>query len=326
MTSVRAKIFLVLTNLVSIACLIWVLHGADLGNLGKEISQMKLGWVIFAVIADILVYVVQGWRWSILLAPVSEIPVIRSVRAIYVGLFANEILPLRTGEVIRCYLQSRWGNLPISVTLSSALIERVFDGIWLVVYLAIILQFADVPNLVKNGGYVLMLFVFVLASVLGWLMFYKQQAKDAVSSSRWAKHLHVLMEDLHAIGNSRSFYFAWLASLPHLLSMTLPIYGVAQAFGISHLTLLDAAIINVIVRLGTVIPSAPGNLGAYQFLVVLAMTFLGFDGALAKRFSIILWSIVTLPLLITGFVASFNLDPYHYLLWTTANHRLWSSP
>lgn len=264
---------------------------------------MKPGWVIFAVIADIFVYVIQGWRWSILLTPVSEIPVIRSVRAIYVGLFANEILPFRTGEVIRCYLQSRWGNLPISVTVSSALIERIFDGIWLVVSLAVIIQFADVPNLVKNGGYVLMLFVVVLAAVLGWLMFYKQQAKEAVSSSRWAKHLHILMEDLHAIGSSRSFYFAWLASLPHLLSMTLPIYGVAQAFGISHLTLLDAAIINVIVRLGTVIPSAPGNLGAYQFLVVLAMTFLGFDESLAKRFSIILWSIVTLPLLITGFVA-----------------------
>lgn len=303
MTSARAKIFLVLTNLVSIACLIWVLQGADLGNLGKEISRMKIGWVVFAVIADILVYAIQGWRWSILLTPVSQIPVIRSIRAIYVGLFANEILPFRTGEVIRCYLQSRWGNLPISVTLSSALIERVFDGIWLVVYLGIIIQFVPVPGIIQNGGYVLMLFVVLLSAVLGWFMFYKQQAKDAVSSSRWAKHLNVLVEDLHAIGNSRSFYFAWLASLPHLLSMTIPIYAVARAFGIEDLSLLDAAIINLVVRLGTVIPGAPGNLGAYQFLVVMAMTFLGFDAALAKRFSIILWSIVTLPLLITGFIA-----------------------
>ncbi len=303
MTSARAKIFLVITNLVSVACLIWVLHDADLGNLGKEISQMKLGWVIFAAVTDILVYGIQGWRWSILLTPVSQIPVFRSIRAIYVGLFANEILPFRTGEVIRCYLQSRWGNLPISVTLSSALIERIFDGIWLVVYLGIIVQLVQVPTIVQNGGYVLMLFIVILSSVLGWLMFYKKQAASVTASSRWAKHLSVLIEDLHAIGNSRSFYFAWLASLPHLLSMTLPIYGVAKAFGIDNLTLLDAAVINVIVRLGTVIPSAPGNLGTYQFLVVLAMTFLGFDASLAKRFSIILWSIVTLPLLLAGFVA-----------------------
>lgn len=302
MNSARTKALLVLTNLVSIACLVWVLRDSDIANLGGEIREMKWGWVAFAAAADIFVYVIQGWRWSILLAPVSKIPVARSIRAIYVGLFANEVLPLRTGELIRCYLQSRWGNLPISVTLSSAVIERIFDGVWLVVYLGLVIQFIEVPKVVQNGGYALMLIVFILAAVMGWVMFYKQHAKEAVSSSRWAKHLHVLMEDLHAIGNSRSFYFAWLASLPHLISMTLPIYGVARAFGI-EMGLLDAAVINVIVRVGTIIPSAPGNLGAYQFLVVLGMTFLGFEPGLAKRFSIVLWGIVTLPLLIAGFVA-----------------------
>lgn len=280
-----------------------MLRGADLSNLGDEIREMRWAWVAFAVVADIFVYFVQGWRWSILLAPVSQIPIMRSVRAIYVGLFANEVLPLRSGEIIRCYLQSRWGKLPISVTLSSALIERVFDGIWLVVYLAIVIQFIDVPKPVQNGGYALMLVITILAAILGWVMFYKQQAQEVVSGSRWAKHLHVLVEDLHAIGNSRSFYFAWLASLPHLISMTLPIYGVARAYGLEQVGLLDAAVVNVIVRIGTIIPNAPGNLGAYQFLVVLALTLLGVDAAQAKRFSIVLWGIVTLPLLIAGFVA-----------------------
>jgi uncharacterized protein (TIRG00374 family) len=303
LTSSRAKLFLVLTNVASIACLIWVLRDAELHILGEEIGRMRWPWVAVAAAADIFVYFLQGWRWSILLAPVSEIPIMRSVRAIYVGLFANEVLPFRSGEIIRCYLQSRWGNLPISVTLSSALIERIFDGIWLVVYLAIVIQFVDVPKAVQNGGYVLMVVITALAAVLGYVMFYKQQAKDAVSNSRWARHLHVLVEDLHAIGNSRSFYFSWLASLPHLLSMTIPIWAVARAYGLEGIGLLEAAVVNVVVRLGTVIPAAPGNLGAYQALVVVALTLLGIDAAQAKRFSLVLWGIVTLPLLIAGFIA-----------------------
>jgi uncharacterized protein (TIRG00374 family) len=225
------------------------------------------------------------------------------VRAIYVGLFANEVLPLRSGEIIRCYLISRWAPLPISVTLSSALIERIFDGVWLVLYLAITIQFVDVPKAVQNGGYVLMIVITALAAGVGYVMFYKQAAKTAVSGNRFSKHLHVLVEDLHAIGNSRSFYSAWLASLPHLLSMTIPIWAVVNAYRLDGVTFMGTAIVNVIVRLGTVIPGAPGNLGAYQALVVLALTLLGIEGAQAKRFSLVLWGIVTLPLLIAGFVA-----------------------
>ncbi len=279
-----------------------MLRGADLPSLGREIQQMKWPWVLFASVTDILAYVLQGWRWSILLEPVARIPVMRTVRAVYVGLFANEVLPFRTGEVIRCYLISRWTQLPISVSLSSALIERIFDGIWLVLYLGVVLMFVEVPTPLQRAGIVLMLVIAALVAVMGWVMFYKQHAQKALATSRWAKTWNTLIEDLHAIGNSRSFYFSWLASLPHLLSMTLPIYGVGRAYGID-LSIAEAAVVNAVVRLGTVIPSAPGNLGTYQALVVLALTMLGYDSALAKRFSLILWGIVTLPLLLGGFVA-----------------------
>ncbi len=264
---------------------------------------MHWGWVALAAASDIFVYVLQGWRWRILLSPVAKLTVWQTVRAIYVGLFANEVLPLRSGEIIRCYLISRWAPLPISVTLSSALIERIFDGIWLVLYLAITIQFVEVPKAVQNGGYVLMIVITALAAAIGYVMFYKQAAKTAVSGNRWSKHLHVLVEDLHAIGNSRSFYSAWLASLPHLLSMTIPIWAVVQAYGLNGVTFWGTAIVNVIIRLGTVIPGAPGNLGAYQALVVVALTLLGVESSQAKRFSLVLWGIVTLPLLIAGFLA-----------------------
>jgi uncharacterized protein (TIRG00374 family) len=302
LTSARTKTLLVLTNLISIGLLIWVLKGSDLPMLWREVLQLKVSWILFASITDILAYVLQGWRWSILLDPVAKVPVMRTVRAVYVGLFANEVLPLRTGEVIRCYLISRWTKLPISVSLSSVLIERIFDGIWLVLYLAVVLMFVDVPLTLQRGAFGLMLAIAVLVAVMGWVMFYKKQAQEAISTSRWAKTWHTLIEDLHAIGNSRTFYFSWLASLPHLLSMTLPIYGVGRAYGL-EMSLAEAAVINVIVRLGTVIPSAPGNLGTYQALVVLSLTMLGYDVAVSKRFSLILWAVVTAPLLLGGFVA-----------------------
>jgi uncharacterized protein (TIRG00374 family) len=136
-TTTTHKLLLALTVVISIACLIWVLEDFQPEKLMDEIRTMHWGWVAAAALFDILVYFLQGWRWSLLLRPVENIPYMRSIRAIYVGLFANEVLPLRTGEVIRCYLQARWSKLPLSVALSSAIIERIFDGIWLCVCLVV---------------------------------------------------------------------------------------------------------------------------------------------------------------------------------------------
>ena len=104
---------------VSIASLIWVLHGVDLATMWDDITSMHWGWVCVAVVTDIAVYVYQGWRWNLLLTPVAHSSVWRSVQAIYVGLFANELLPFRPGELLRPYLQARWSKLPFSVVLSS---------------------------------------------------------------------------------------------------------------------------------------------------------------------------------------------------------------
>ena len=137
----RKTTLFILSIAISLGCLIWVLSGSELRELPGEIRSLRWGWVALAVVADILVYCIQGWRWSLLLTPVAKVPVMKSIRAIYVGLFANELIPFRAGEAIRCYLQARWTQLPFSVVVASAIIERIFDGLWLVVGLFVVIRF-----------------------------------------------------------------------------------------------------------------------------------------------------------------------------------------
>src|SRR5712692_7873994 len=121
----------VLGYTASLACLIWVFHGVDVGQILDDFFALDWRFVTLAVLFDLAVYLSHAWRWNILLRPVARPSYWRSVQAIYIGLYANEILPLRTGEVIRCYLMSHWNGVPISVALSSIAIERVLDGVWL---------------------------------------------------------------------------------------------------------------------------------------------------------------------------------------------------
>jgi len=304
-----AKLLLVAANVVSVACLVWVLRGAELTGLDEELAALHWGWVAVAVGADILVYVWQGLRWSVLLNPVERIPAGRSVRAIYVGLFANELLPLRPGEVIRAYLQARWSSIPFSVTLTSAVIERVFDGIWIITCLAVSLQMGTIPaagvagGRLENAAWALGAVVAVGALILGFIMFHRQRAEEAAASTRWARKFKVFVADLHAMGNSVSFLWAFGLSLPHLLLQVVPIYALARAFEMEELTLGAAMLTLLTLRLGTVIPNAPGNLGTFQALAVFALQLFLVEGVRAKRFALVLWGVVTLPLLIAGAVA-----------------------
>src|SRR5579875_3461088 len=82
----RSWVVVIVTNLISLACLWWVLSGAALPRIWGEIRLL---------------------RWNLLLCPVAPVRFTSAVEAIYVGLFSNEVLPFRAGELIRCFLLSK---------------------------------------------------------------------------------------------------------------------------------------------------------------------------------------------------------------------------
>ncbi|HYP08450.1 MAG TPA: lysylphosphatidylglycerol synthase transmembrane domain-containing protein [Bryobacteraceae bacterium] len=288
--------------MLSIGSLVYVLHDFEPEKLWGEIRAMNWAWVGAAVLFDILVYFLQGWRWSLLLRPVANIPYARSIRAIYVGLFANEILPLRTGEIIRCYLQGRWSKLPFTVTLSSALIERIFDGVWLCVCLLVTTYFVELPEIYITLGQILALVVVVGGALLAGAMFAKKRTHEALKEHPWLSRLTVLVDDLYIIGHSPYLFLSAAASLPYLLLQVLPIYALAQGYGI-EISLGQGFALMVILRLVAVVPQAPGNLGTFQAAAVFGLVLFGVDSSLAKRFSFVMWAIITMPLLIAGFIA-----------------------
>jgi uncharacterized protein (TIRG00374 family) len=287
---------------VSLLCLGIVLKDFDLQALREDIRDVHWGWIAAAAFFDILVYFLQGWRWSLLLRPVAHVPYIRSIGAIYVGLFANELLPLRSGEIIRCYLQGKWNNLPFSVTLSSALIERIFDGMWLIVCLLVATRLAPVEEGYIWGAQVLAAVILIAAALLGAAMFYKAETHAVFSRHSWLRKVSILLEDLHLIGHSKYLYFSAFASLPYLLLQVLPVYALSEGYNLG-LTLSQAFVVTVILRLAAVVPAAPGNVGTFQLAARTALVMYGVDKGVATNFSFVMWAVITLPLLIVGFIA-----------------------
>lgn len=307
----------VLGYTISGVCLVWVLHNYPIKELIPEIRALDWKWVALAVAFDLSVYVCHGWRWVALLRPVARLPLWRTVQSIYIGLFANEVLPLRTGEVIRCYLLAHWNELLLSVVFASAAIERLIDGLWMIAAFLVTAHYVKglpgaLTDLVRVLGGMLALGV----AILTYVVVHKTHAHALVKESRWAATLRHVVEGLHIMGGRRTLSRVVPISLLYLVLQVLSYWALMKAFELD-LSFWVAAGVLTIVRLGTVIPNAPGNIGLFQAACVVAMhNVFGVEVNDAKTFSFVLFFALTLPLLIGGAIATaltgLNLGEIHH--------------
>lgn len=280
----------------------WVLNGAGLQYIWGEVRRMHWAWVSAAIAADICVYLLHAWRWRLLLRPIERVPFIQAVESIYVGLFANEVLPLRAGELIRCFLLSKFTEVPLSVTFASALIERIFDGIWLLGCFFFCLHLGKLPGVLLNGGYLLAVLIAICGLILAYAMYARKQSLHLVFGISWPRWFNTLIEDLHLIGHSRYLYFSFFVSGIYMFAQILPIYMLVQANRLP-IPWTASFTMMVLLRLSSIVPQAPGNLGSFQWVTARTLIMFGLASGHAKRFSLILWAVVTIPLIVIGFIA-----------------------
>lgn len=293
----RPRALLIAINVLAIAILAWSLRHFEFGALMDDLRAMNWWWVVLAVLADLGVYLLQAWRWSTLLHPVEPASIRQSFRAVYIGLFGNEVLGFAAGEIVRCYVISRFTALPLSVSLSSALIERIFDGIWLCAGLILALHAVPLPprmRWISDGGYVLGTIVLGAAVVLGLAMFHRHRARAALQGGSWQRHLRVLIDDLSLIGHSRYLYFALLLSLPYLLLQMVPVLATFRGYGFYDLSVGDAFAFMVILRMAMAVPQTPGNIGYLLLTKECLMYVFNVVPRDAQNFSVVLWGIITL--------------------------------
>jgi uncharacterized membrane protein YbhN (UPF0104 family) len=88
-------------------------------------------------------------------------------------------------------------------------------------------------------------------------------------------------------------------SLLLLLLQGFSFWFVMRAYHL-HLTFAMGLAVFIIVHLGTLVPSAPANVGSYQFFTVLGLTLFGVEKATAAGFSLVVFTVLTAPLWAIG--------------------------
>ncbi len=289
----------------------YILHGIHFGELFSHWGRIRWGWVTVGVAINILSYVSWGLCWKWLLVPVAEISVYNATRAVYIGQFANELLPGRLGELFRAYVASRWVSAEFVDVIPSVIANRLLDGVWSVVGVGLIAFFVSLPKNLLVGGSILAILILGGTGSLIYFAYHRHRvlknwAKDKGSGGKWLRFLKWFLGHLamgfQEIGLTRPSVQAFLISPLWLFSQGLSFWLIMLAYGLSVPFLVGAAVF-LIVHFGTLLPNAPGDAGVYQFFCVLGLTLFGMDKTTAAGFSIVVYFLLITPIWLIGFIA-----------------------
>lgn len=293
----RSRYFGFVITGVFIALLLWK---TDVGELSTALARANYLWVALVVVCTLLSYVLRTIRWGRILQPTHQLPFTTLLPVLFIGFMANNVLPARVGELVRAYALGQKTGLSKSLGLATILIERLCDGISLVVALGVVSVFFPLPTWGRGVGYVAG--TLFLVAVVGSLLVLAREPVALGLLGRLTRPLPVRLAG--AIQEKAGAFVVGLRALRSgsnlllIAGWSLLIWSVEttsyllviKSFNptLSRGTPLIAALLMmVMVNLGTLIPSAPGYVGVFQAFGVLALSAFGIPSGVALGVAIV---------------------------------------
>ncbi|MGA2508848.1 MAG: lysylphosphatidylglycerol synthase transmembrane domain-containing protein [Candidatus Acidiferrales bacterium] len=303
----RSRIPLIVGYGLALVCLIWVLRDFHLVKELHALANLDWRWVVLGMAFDVLSYGIQALRWKLLLTPLGKVRLTRSIRAVFAGLFANLIFPLRPGELLRSYLLADSEDIKLGRVLGSVGVERFIDLVVATASLATVSLLIELPRRFQRVADTLGIVTLVLLSIVVLLVLYLEIKLGSAPGPETARRrlpgkAMAILTDLHAIGTAPSFYPAVLASVMIPFCQVLGLWAVARADALP-LSFLAVVVVLLIINLGVSLPNAPANVGAYQAFCVLGLTIFQIDKSAATGFSFLAFLVLTFPMVFLGFAA-----------------------
>jgi hypothetical protein len=249
-------------------------------------------------------------RWRFLLRSIAEVPKKRLLAVSCIGFASILLLPFRIGEIVRPYMirtppgeRLQEGQRPITLTAatSSIVAERIIDGLYLSIVLALALVFVPtvhpLPDTVvgipvtvhhvRMSGYAMLLVFFVLFATIAVFYFARSWAHRTTLailgkvSMKLAEKLAGMAErfadGLHVFGRGRDAFGFFVETTMYWLTNALGMWMLAWGCGVVHAdgtapAFGEACALMGMLGCAILIPGPPGLLGVFQAGIYAGMT------------------------------------------------------
>lgn len=269
---------------VSLLAVYFMITQVDFVTLLASLRQARWGFVLPTIALLLLGLVTRALRWRALLS--GGLPLHRAFSMMNIAYLANNILPLRIGELARIYLATRADPpVPILKSTSTVVVERLLDLLSMVVLVALVLVAGPLSPEIQaaalvSGGVVLVGFAFLIFL-----------ASNRALTARWITILVGRLSFLRRLNPNQRLdeILDGLAPLTRLVTLT-QVFGwtvISWGFSLAAGYILmfafypqgdwaATALYIAAAAFAIAVPAVPGNVGPYELSIIGALVALGY--------------------------------------------------
>jgi glycosyltransferase 2 family protein len=294
------------------ALFLWLaLRGLKLEEVWEGMRGANYWWLIPSVATYFVAVWARTWRWDYMLRPLKHIPMRRLFPVVVIGYMGNNVYPFRAGEVLRSYVLRRREDIPMSASLATVIVERVFDGLVMLIFVFAALPLAPLPSeslrltviVASVAFFGAMVVFFAAAAVPERTIYLAKWFSDRLLPERLQRpFMDITIRFLSGLESLRSFrnvMMIFLTSIVIWLLETVKYWFVMHAFPF-EVSFFALMLMNGVVNLATTLPSAPGYVGTFDAPGIAVLTLYRVEQAVATAYTLVLHAALWLPVTLLG--------------------------
>ena len=308
-----------LTALFSALFLYIAFRTLDWQTFRDALTTFNSWWLIPVVGLFLFSIYLRALLWQRIVRPLGHASIWTIYRASILSIFANILLPLNIGVLLRAYLVDREIKVGVARLLGTEIMERVYSMVGFLLVSVVAVSLVQLPAelvtfrrqiFLTLGGSMLLasLFVGLLlllrrrhAGLSGWIE--RQLGRlPARYSASVASGLESLLRGLRVTRNWGDLLLILFYSL--LIRVVLAYHAIAIGRGFDvDIPLLTMLFVEVMVTFAAVVGNQLlGLIGSYQAAMSYALSFFGVPREIGLSLALIATATVFVPCLVVGFV------------------------
>ena len=282
----------------------------SVSQLGAVIAQANPWLLVVGLLVVLLnvatvslrwwVMLLRNWRFSEYLALMG---------GVYLGQMFNILLPARLGELARIYFVSERVQTTKSGLLGSLVLEKVIDFFTYGVALLLLITAISLPAWITESGKTLIILALIALISVFVLVLWGRNFIVRITPllkrlpEGWSERITGILEraltGFDSMREWRRQLPIWLLTIFSLFLATLTNYITLRAIHI-QLPFTAALLILIVLRVGSAPPSAPGKLGVFQYLAILALAAYSIEKDLALAYGVLLYVVALVSKILIG--------------------------
>lgn len=285
--------------IISIGLLVMLASKLDFAKFWDELSNVSWPWLVAAALLNIVVILFKAIRWKWLTQYGAPVSLWNTFKATIIGMAGNNVLPARGGDVIKIFLLNKISNTGKTALASIAALDKLFDGLAIVILFALLSFHSNFPVWVQRGTTVVSIAISVIISVCALLLIHhkKQAAEEGIG--RLNKTLGKIALGVSALASKNLVILTLANSILICALQVVTILFCQLAFG-KHLDIWIPALVFVAINLAIIVPSAPSGAGPFEVAAVLAYSWLGVGKEAGTNIALMYHLIQIVPITLIG--------------------------